>query len=151
MKICNFSLKCRGVRSWLWGFLCWKVGPKLWVALCITEDITVLDLFPLLVSLHIWGDQLRNKKLLFTVDNQAVVHIINFMTSKSERVMTVLRAFTLPCLHLNVVVKAQYVNSSSNKVADALSRFKFQKFHQLVPDTEPLPTPVPSHPWNIFS
>ena len=81
----------------------------------------------------------------------AVVHIVNSMTSKSDQVMTVLRAFTLQCLHLNVVVKAQHLSSTVNVIADALSRFQLQKFSQLVLDAEPLPTPVPSHLWNIFS
>ena len=107
--------------------------------------------FPLLVSLAIWGEQLRNKKILFRVDNLAVVHIVNSMTSKSEHVMTILREFTLQCLHLNIVVKAEHVSSSSNSVADALSRFQLQRFRQLVPDAEPFPTPVPDHLWNIFS
>ncbi|MEW8545793.1 MAG: reverse transcriptase domain-containing protein [Candidatus Thiodiazotropha sp.] len=133
-------------RKWAYG-----AWPHSWVDLGITEDITVLELFPLLVSLHIWGEELRNKKILFRVDNLAVVHIVNSMTSKSDRVMTILRAFTLQCLHLNLVVKAQHVSSSSNSVADALSRFQFQRFHQLVPDAEPFPTPVPNHLWSIFS
>ena len=129
----------------------WSYVPQSWVDLGITEDITVLKLFPLLVTLHIWGEDLRNKKLLFMVDNLAVVHIVNPMTSKSDKVMTVLRAFTLQCLHLNVVVKAQHLSSTVNVIADALSRFQLQKFRQLVPDAEQFPTPVPSHLWNIFS
>lgn len=131
----------------------WSCGawPQSWVSQGIIEDITVLELFPLLVSLSIWGEELRNKKILFRVDNLAVVHIVNSMTSKSDRVMTILRAFTLQCLHLNIAVRAQHVSSSSNQVADSLSRFQFQKFRSLVPDAEPLPTPVPNHLWNIFS
>lgn len=117
----------------------------------ITEDITVLELFPLLVSLQIWGNDLRNKKILFRVDNLAVVHIVNSMTSKSDRVMTILRAFTLQCLHLNIAVKAQHLSGSLNQVADSLSRFQFQKFKELAADADPFPTPVPSHLWDIFS
>ena len=44
-----------------WSYGAW---PQSWVDLGITEDITVLELFPLLVTLHIWGEDLRNKKLL---------------------------------------------------------------------------------------
>ena len=47
-----------------WAYAPW---PKSWVELGITEDITVLEMFPILVSLHIWGAQLRNKKKCFTV------------------------------------------------------------------------------------
>lgn len=131
----------------------WTQGswPLAWVETGITADITVLELFPLLVSLHAWGDLLRNKKIVFRVDNYAVVHIVNSMTSKSDRVMTILRAFTLQCLQLNVVVKAQHVSGRSNGICDALSRFQLQRFRELAPDADQSPTPVPNHLWKIFS
>ena len=98
------------------------------------------------------GGDHRNKKIIFHVDNLAVVHIVNAMTSKSDRVMTILRAFTLQCLRLNVVVRAKHVGGHSNKICDALSRFQLQRFClNLAPDADPLPTPVPSHLWNIFA
>lgn len=131
-----------------WSYGAW---PDSWVEQGITEDITVLELFPLLVSLHIWGDELQNKKILFRVDNLAVVHIVNSMTSKSDRVMSILRAFTLQCLHLNIAVKAQHLSGSLNQVADSLSRFQFQKFRELAPDADPCPTQMPNHLWDIFS
>ena len=68
-----------GGREWTYG-----AWPQAWVDRGITEDITVLELFPLLVSLHIWRNDLRNKKILFRVDNLAVLHIVNSMTSKSD-------------------------------------------------------------------
>ena len=131
----------------------WTYGawPESWIVNGITEDITVLELFPLLVALQIWGDDLRNKKILFRVDNLAVVHIVNSMTSKSDNVMTILRAFTLRCLQLNIAVKAQHLSGCSNTAADALSRFQFQKFRELVPGADPCPTPVPDQLWIIFS
>ena len=73
------------------------------------------------------------------------------MTSKSDRVMSILRAFTLQCLKLNIAIKAQHLSGCLNRVADSLSRLQFQKFRELVPDAEPTPTPVPNHLWNIFS
>ena len=111
----------------------------------------MLELFPLLVSLHIWGNDLRNKKILFRVDNLAVVHIVNSMTSKSDHVMTILRAFTLKCLELNIAVKTQHLSGCFNQAADTLSCFKFQKFQELVPCADPCPTPVPHHLWDILS
>ena len=68
-----------------WAFGQW---PQAWVENGITDDITVLEFFPILVSLHIWGKHLRNKKIVFRCGNIAVVHIVNSITSKSKRVMT---------------------------------------------------------------
>ena len=76
----------------------------------ITSDITVLEMFPLLVSLHIWGQELRNKKIVFRSDNIASVHIVNSMTSKNEKVMIILRAITLLCLRLTIAFKAMHIN-----------------------------------------
>ena len=106
-----------------WAYGSW---PQSWVEQGIVDDITVLELFPLLVSLHTWGEHLRNKKILFRVDNFAVVHIVNSITLKSDRVMSILRAFTLQCLKLNIAVKAQHVSGCLNWVADSLSRLQFR-------------------------
>lgn len=130
-----------------WAYASW---PQAWVDQGITDDITVLEMFPLLVCLHIWGEDLRNKKIVFRCDNLASVHIVNSMTSKNERVMIILRALTLLCLKLNIAFKAQHVSGCVNLLADSLSRFNFQKFHDLAPAADLVPTPVPSHLWNIF-
>ena len=38
--------------------------PQSWIERDIVKDITVLEMFPLLVCLHIWGSELRNKKIV---------------------------------------------------------------------------------------
>ncbi len=57
-----------------WTYSSW---PEELIMQRITQDITVLELFPILVAVSIWGQELVNKKLLFRCDNQAVVCIIN--------------------------------------------------------------------------
>ena len=44
------------------------------------------------ISVHIWGIHLKNKRIIFNVDNQAVVAIINKKSSKSNRVMTLVKS-----------------------------------------------------------
>jgi hypothetical protein len=53
------------------------VGQKEWADNGILADITFLELFPVVISVHIWGIHLKNKRIIFNVDNQAVVAIIN--------------------------------------------------------------------------
>ena len=131
-----------------WSFGVW---PETWHIQGITEDITILEFFPLLVSLYIWGEELRNKKLTFNSDSQSVVEILNSMTSKSSRVMVLLRAFTLKCLDLNVLVKGSHIRGSKNIIADYISRLQFDKFRAMAPDAAEQPVPVPTHLWNIFN
>ena len=57
----------------------------------ILKDITFLELFPVVVALCIWGEHLKIKKIIFNIDNQSVVHIINKKSSKYVRVMSLVR------------------------------------------------------------
>jgi hypothetical protein len=54
---------------------------------------------------HIWGIHLKNKRIIFNVDNQAVVAIINNKSSKSNRVMTLVRNLILLSLQYNIMLK----------------------------------------------
>ena len=130
-----------------WSYATW---PGTWHESGVTRDITVLELFPILVSLCLWGNELCNKKILFHCDNAAVVYAVNTMTSKSDMVMTLLRAITLKCLLLNIVVKAEHIPGKFN-ITDSLSRLQIDKFRQLVPQAEKEPEVIPSQVWDIFS
>ena len=47
-----------------WVQKCW---PKEWEEMGILKDITFLELFPVVVALCIWGEQLKNKKIIFNL------------------------------------------------------------------------------------
>lgn len=130
-----------------WTFAPW---PASWRTRGITQDITVLELFPIFVALQIWGENLRNKKIRFHCDNMAVVHIINSMTSKSEQVMCLVRLLTVRCLETNTIIKASHVPGFKNKICDALSRLQLSKFRSLARDADPEPEPIPAYLWNVF-
>ena len=132
--------------------LIWTYGiwPQEWFRLGITKDITVLELFPILVAIEVWGQYLCNKKILFKCDNQAVCHILNSLTSKSDYVMVLVRAITLRCLHRNIVVKAEHLAGIQNDVTDSLSRLQMARFRKLAPEADLDTELVPDHLWNIF-
>ena len=132
------------------GHWCHGTWPAVWQTSGITADITVLELFPILVAISIWGRELRNKKIVFHCDNQAVVHIVNTMSSKSENVMKLVRATTLHCLEFNLAIKGEHVAGSHNLICDSLSRAQVEKFRELAPEADDKPQPIPSHLWNIF-
>jgi hypothetical protein len=50
-----------------WAQICW---PKLWEEMGILKDITFLELFPVVVALCIWEEQLKNKNIIFNIDNR---------------------------------------------------------------------------------
>ena len=113
---CGFGLYFAG--KWAYAAL-----PEDWRESGLTNNISVLEFFPILVALYIWGEHLRNKKVLFHSDNVAVVQAINSATSKSDQLMTLLRAFTLKCLKLNIACKAEHIPGVRNVITDSLSRF----------------------------
>jgi hypothetical protein len=79
-----------------WAQKCW---PKEWEEMGILKHITFLELFRVVVALCIWGEQLKNKKIIFNIDNQSVVHIINKKSSKSVRVMSLVFFNCSPQIH----------------------------------------------------
>jgi hypothetical protein len=60
------------------------------------------------------GEQLKNKKIIFT--------------SKSVRVMSLVRHLVLSTLQYNIMIKALHISGISNKIADSLSRCDFAAF-----------------------
>jgi len=139
-----------GLGCYFKGKWCSAAWPEQWHTEGITSDITVLELFPILVALHIWGEDLKNKKILFHCDNQSVVQILNSMSSRSDNVMTLLRMITMLCMKRNMAIKAEHLPGTSNEISDALSRLQLGRFRALAPEAEPSPHQVPAHLWNAF-
>lgn len=132
------------------GHWCYAKWPLEWHESGITSDITVLELFPILVALYIWGDQLLNKKIQFHCDNIAVVHILNKLSSKSCRVMRLVRLITLRCLKLNIWIRSIHVPGHQNAICDSLSRLQLSRFRSLAPEADPEPSLVPHFLWSVF-
>ena len=129
-----------------WAQGCW---PPDWREKGILWDITFLELFPVVVALKLWGHHMDNKKLLFHIDNQAVVTILNNKSSKSPGVVVLVRKLVLVSLKHNMFIKGQHIMGKLNGIVDALSGSQFQRFRELVPSAEKEPTPIPDHLWKI--
>lgn len=129
----------------------WAHGswPNTWVDKDLLSNITFLELFPVLVSVTIWGQQLKNKKVLFHIDNEAAVHILNKKSSKSPEVMSIIRKLVLETLKHNIQIKAEHVPGKKNLIADAISRCQWSRFRHLAPNASLTPTPIPTQVWNL--
>ena len=57
----------------------------------------------------------------------SVVIIINKKSSKSPRVMTLVRKLVLACLDYSILLKTEHISGHLNCLADSLSRSNFQK------------------------
>ena len=119
----------------------WFAGP--WAVSRQQQSIAYKELFPVVVAAHVWGAQWCKKHVLFRSDNEAVVHMLNSRTSKIPSLMQLLRNLLLSAARYSFSFSAQHIPGVFNQIADALSRFRWQEFRQLVPGAQPTPTPIP--------
>ncbi len=71
--------------------------------------------------------------------------------SKAPLLMNLVRALFFIAAQHNFHVMIIHIPGVDNSIADALSRFQMNRFHQLAPDAEEQPTPTPAqlnlHSW----
>ena len=108
-------------------------------------NITFLELFPIVIAVHLWGSQMTNKCILFFTDNEALVSIINQQTCKHKLVMILIRDLVLTSLRYNILFRARHIPGLNNTRADYISRFQIDKFKKLSPGADELPTVVPEN------
>lgn len=104
-----------------------------WPVNLLQYHITIRELFPIVLAIHLWGRNLQNKCVQFHTDNMAVVHIINKQTSKDPTIMKFVRQFVLPILKYNIIFKALHIKGAKNKAADQLSRLQIHQFRKDFP------------------
>ena len=108
-------------------------------------NIAFLELFPIVIALHIWGPYMANRCVAFYTDNAAIVDIINRQTSKHQLVMILVRDLVLTSLKYNILFRARHIPGVHNSGADYISRFQVEQFKQISPEADVLPTPVPAN------
>jgi hypothetical protein len=110
------------------------------------QNITLLELYPIVLSIQVWGRLLSNKCVWFHTDNQALVSVINMQTSKEPKVMYLIRQFVLLTLKYNVLFQAVHIVGTHNVLADCLSRLQIARFRLHHPTADLEPTSIPPLP-----
>lgn len=105
---------------------CADTWPTAWILSGLCRNLTLLEFFPIVVAVELWGPHLRNKRVCFWSDNMGVVNCINSLTSSSLPVLSLLRHLVLKCLEFNIWFRSSHVPGVENSIADALSRFNFR-------------------------
>ena len=80
----------------------------------------------------------------------AVVHILNSLTAKAERVMILVRAIVKWSLGNSFHINAVHVSSDNNGIADSISQKHWQRFKLLAPAEDQQPIAVPTKFWNLL-
>ena len=100
-----------------------------WSNLQLPLSIANKELFPVVLAAHVWGPGWSRRRIMFHVDNEAVVHILNSRTSPDPNIMHLLHSLLKVAACFSFTFAAIHVPGRNNGIADALSRFNFQAFH----------------------
>ena len=85
----------------------WFYGPRpdSWKSF----NIAGLEFYPIVLSVIIWGHLMRNKRITFFTDNEALVHVINKNSGRDKFLMSFVRRLVLVCLQSNTLFRARHV------------------------------------------
>ena len=93
--------------------------------------ITLLELFPIVLAVFLWGIKMKNHKIWLYTDNLALVEVLNKQRSKEKKVMILIRRLVLKCMQYNILFKSKHISGVKNDLADSLSRLQIKRFQQL--------------------
>lgn len=109
-------------------------------------NIATLEFYPIVLSVLMWHDRLRDKIVVFQSDNMALISVINNQTCRDPDLMHLLRQLVLICLRENILFRAEHIPGKLNLQSDRLSRLQIKDFWNVSAgyNMEPTPTAVPS-------
>lgn len=108
------------------------------------KNICLLEAYPIMLMLHMFGRSLANRKLILHSDNKALVFILNKQSTRDSEIMVILRSIVLKAMEYNIIFKAVHVEGVLNTLADPLSRLQVDKFKSRAPQADEDPVPVPT-------
>lgn len=113
----------------------WSAGPwpQSWKEAGFTQNLVLLELFLVVLAIELWGESFRDLKVCFHGDNLGVVKVINKVSASSLLVVRLIKHLVLRCLQLNIFIYAVHLPGVENVIAEARSRFQWDKFWELVP------------------
>jgi hypothetical protein len=121
---------------------CYGAWPEAWKS----YSIAVLEFYPIVLSVLLWGHRMRNQRIIFYTDNEAIVHVINKQSCRDKMLMSFVRKLVLVCLEQNIFCRARHVPGINNDLADSLSRLQISRFKNLAPPLlHASPTVIPEH------
>ena len=126
-------------QHWLYGF--W---PTNWKA----YNIATLELFPIVLSVELFGLAMESKCILFNTDNQALVSVINNRTCKDRVTMVLVRRLvcTAPVITLTLKLPSFLAKTMYSAIYFLVARSpNSDKEHPWQP-TEQRPTHHSRHP-----
>lgn len=114
-------------------------------------NIATLELFAVYASVVVWGHLLRNRQIIIYTDNEAIVHVWGFGSSRDKSLMVLVRLLFFICVKFNISLSLRHLLGVANVYADLLSRLQVHRFLAVCPDATLLATQVPTSLWEFFT
>lgn len=110
-----------------------------------SADIQYRELSAIVQAVLRWGDEWSGSHVVFHCDNQAVVAWLHSGRARSHIAMPLLRVLVMlaPCLHFSF--STVWLPTEENGLADAASRFQYQRLFDLGPHLFRQSSPTKSH------
>ncbi|KAE8597530.1 hypothetical protein XENTR_v10016498 [Xenopus tropicalis] len=135
-----------GFGAYLSGRWCCAAWPAEWREQELTGNLVLLEIFPVLVALEIWGPLLANKHiLLFCSLYGSGSSYKHYLSDKFSPVIKIMRQLVFLALKYNIWLRAKHIPGCQNNLADALSRFQLDRFRWLAGEAEQEGYPCPHY------
>ena len=82
---------------------CYGRWPNEWAY----TNIATLEFFPIVLSLFLWGHEMKNRCILFSTDNEALVDVITKQSFRDKILLSFVHQLVFICLHNNIVFLRQ--------------------------------------------
>ena len=119
--------------QWFYGQ--WPAGKS--------HNIAVLELYPIVLAIHMLDQDVRDTALRVFTDNAALVSVLNRLYSRDALLRRLLRPLVSICLQRNLRICASHVAGSENVAPDLLSRGKIAEFKRRFPTLAATPMNIP--------
>ena len=95
------------------------------------KSINYRELLAVVIAFCTWCTHFTQKRILFHCDNSSVVDIMNKGTSKSSDIMELVRTLLFQCAKNGCELRAEWIDTKTNFLADDLSRMNIEGFKQI--------------------
>ncbi|MCP3933100.1 MAG: hypothetical protein GY705_28855, partial [Bacteroidetes bacterium] len=114
-------------------------------------SIAIKELVPIYIAFKLWGSFFKNSKILFHVDNIAIVCVLQSQTARDPVIMNMLRHMVVISMLNNFSFSGVHIKGKHNVITDFISRLQFQKAKALAPWLQEEATKIPLDflPWRV--
>ena len=99
-----------------------------------SHSINWRELYAIVIAAATFGNQWQGKRIIFHCDNMCVVQVLCSGTSPNRDIMSLVRKLFLLAATYQFECRSIYINTKVNVIADSLSRYNWDLFHQFAPD-----------------